>query len=101
MRFFILLIFLTTTAYSQDKPSPWVKGKIIPRWIRREFSSRRLDTDYEIIMKLYPSYLRGDFNGDGRRDYIIQLKEKHSGKSGFVIFHGKRPQALTIPISIL
>jgi FG-GAP repeat len=35
-----------------------------------------------------PSYLEGDFNGDGKTDVAVSNKERASGKLGIVIVHG-------------
>jgi hypothetical protein len=73
----------------------------IPRWVRTEFTNRNLDDRYNIIFELFPYTLQGDFNGDGRRDVAIQIQDKKSGKNGIAIFHGKRTQVISTPITIL
>ncbi len=73
----------------------------IPRWVRDAFFSEHLDNRYTIIYQLYPTFLKGDFNGDGRRDIAIQVKENRSGKMGIAVFHAKRPQALAVHVVIL
>lgn len=73
----------------------------IPKWVRAEFTARHLDDNYTVSYQLYPYYLRADFNDDSRRDVAIQIVEKKSGKAGFAIFHTKKPQALSIPITII
>ena len=34
----------------------------------------------EISRRMNPFYLRGDFNGDGKLDYVVLVKERKSGK---------------------
>ena len=72
----------------------------IPKWVRTEFSAQHLGDRYSVIYQLYPYYLKGDFNGDGRRDVAIQIAESKSGKIGIAIFHTKKPQAISVPVSI-
>jgi hypothetical protein len=36
-----------------------------------------------------PSYLEGDFNGDGKMDTAVLVKERSTGKYGIAIVHGK------------
>ena len=35
-----------------------------------------------------PSYLEGDFNGDGNTDVAVSIKERASGKLGIAIVRG-------------
>ena len=35
-----------------------------------------------------PSYLEGDFNGDGKVDVAVLVKERSTGKFGITIVHG-------------
>ena len=100
-KIFILVIIITSNLFAQEGrliPNPI---RNIPRWVRTEFAARHLDNNYTVNYQLYPYYLRADFNGDSRRDVAIQIVETKSGKTGFAIFHAKKTQALTIPISII
>lgn len=73
----------------------------IPKWVRDTYFAEHLDNRYTIIYRLYPTFLKGDFNADGRRDIAIQVREIRSGKIGIAVFHGKRPQALAVHVAIL
>jgi hypothetical protein len=73
----------------------------IPAWVRNEFAAKHLDEQYAITYTMYPYTFKGDFNGDERRDVVIQIVEKRSGKAGIAIFHAKRPQALYTNVAIL
>jgi hypothetical protein len=98
----VLILFFASAAYSQggghliENPL-----KDIPKWVRNEFAARHLDQRYTIVFRLYPRILRGDFNGDDKRDVAIQIEETSSGKLGVAIFHTKKVQALFVPVSIL
>ena len=94
---FILLV--TLQLHAQDRRLIQNPVRDIPRWVREEFG-KKFDQNYAITYKLYPHILRGDFNGDDRKDVVIQITEKQSGKSGFAIFHGKKPQALFVDVTI-
>ncbi len=99
--FFILLLLYPIMMNAQTGrliPNPI---RNIPKWVRNEFSSQQLDKKYTIIYRLYPHVLRGDFNGDGRRDAAIQIQERSSKKTGIAIFHARKPQALFSPVTIL
>src|SRR5260221_7823000 len=98
----VLVLFFASAAYPQggghliENP---LKG--IPKWVRNEFSAKHLDQRYSIVFRLYPHFLRGDFNGDDKRDVAIQIEETSSGKLGIPIFHTKKVQALSVPVSVL
>ncbi|SRR6266581_4853265 len=97
---YLLFFGWTMTAFSQGR---LIENPIrnIPKWVRTEFAARHFDQSYSILYRLYPYYLRGDFNGDGRRDVAIQVRESESGKSGIAIFHGKKAQAFATPVVIV
>ncbi|HYQ85768.1 MAG TPA: hypothetical protein VES59_00855 [Bacteroidota bacterium] len=73
----------------------------IPKWVRNEFSAQHLDRKYSMLFRLFPHCLRGDFNGDGKKDAAVQIEETSSGKLGIAIFHAKRVQALFVPVTVL
>jgi hypothetical protein len=43
---------------------------------------------YDISYRINPHYLEGDFNGDGKADVAVLLKERSTGKIGIGILHG-------------
>ncbi len=97
---FLSLIF-TTVSHSQEGrliPNPI---RNIPKWVRKEINARHMEDRYTINYRLYPYYLKGDFNGDRRRDVALQIQEKSSGKMGVMIVHQRRPQALSTFIAVL
>jgi len=96
-----LLFFLSISLYAQEGrliPNPL---RNIPKWVRNDFYAQDLDQRYAITYQLFPYTLHGDFNDDGRSDVAIQIAEMKSGKTGFVIFHRRKPQALVTQIVIV
>ena len=96
-----LVAFISITTYAQKGrliPNP---VRNIPRWVRNEFSVQQLDRQYEITYQLYPPFLKGDFNGDGKSDIAVLIAEKSSGKLGIALVHGKQAQAFKHRITIL
>lgn len=73
----------------------------IPRWVRDTFTGAHLDEKYTIIYERYPTILKGDYNGDGRKDVVLQVKEAGGGKDGIAIFHGRKAQALGTHVVII
>jgi len=97
--FFLLLMFPLSLIAQEGRliPNPL---RDIPRWAREEFQ-RTMTEKYTITYGLFPHTLRGDFDGDGRKDVIVQVSEKRSGMAGFIILHGRKPQALYIEKTIV
>ena len=95
------LLFLAPSLPASQKSKGWSTTKSIPKRARQEFTSQHYDAEYDITYQLYPSYLTGDFNGDGRSDDAILVHHRSSGKFGIAIIHGKWPQAIHAEISIL
>ena len=96
-----LIFFISVNMYAQGGhliPNPI---KNIPKWVRTEFSSQGLDLQYEITYQLYPPYLKGDSDGDRKKDAAILVQEKSSGKFGIALFHGKEVQAFKNHVIIL
>ena len=96
-----LLLLLSIPLHAQDGKLIENPLRKIPRWVRDEYFARHMDQDYDIIFKLYPPYLKGDFNGDRRNDVAIQLHNKTNGKIGIAIFHGKRTQDYRYQVNVL
>jgi hypothetical protein len=62
-------------------------GSSIPSYIQDAFDKSPLSKTHEFSFQINPHYLQGDFNGDGKLDTAILVKEKSSGKFGIAIFH--------------
>jgi hypothetical protein len=100
MRTLLLLFALPLSLAAQEGrliPNPL---RDIPRWAREEFQ-RTMAEKYTITYGLFPHTLRGDFDGDGRKDVVVQVTEKRSNMAGFMIIHGRKPQALHIEKTIV
>ena len=97
--YFLLLVTATGIAQQgQLFPSPLRK---LPTWVRKEFFGRNFDQQYTITFARHPVYLKGDFNGDGRKDFAIQVQDNKTNKDGIMILHGKKQQTISIPVSIV
>ena len=59
----------------------------IPKSVTEVFKSTGLDKLYDFFSALKPLYLTGDFDGDGKPDIAILVKQKSSGKIGIAVCH--------------
>ncbi len=60
----------------------------IPDAIQRAISSGSLAKNYELSFRIEPFYLRGDFDGNGKSDIALLVKQRSTGKLGIAIVHG-------------
>jgi hypothetical protein len=84
----LLLIIFTQCLLGQTNTysTPNQDSKI-PRAIKKSFSENKVDINYTPSFHLNPFYLKGDFDGDGKLDYAIMVKNKNSGKYGIAFCH--------------
>jgi hypothetical protein len=79
-------------AWSQA-PDAAAQRNNIPETIERAISKGPLAKDYEVSFHLNPFYLRGDFNGDGKVDVAVLVKQRSTGKLGIAIIPGGASKA--------
>jgi len=58
-----------------------------PREMERAFLKNALSKTHKFSFHMNPYYLHGDFDGDGKLDTAILVKESQTGKLGILIFH--------------
>jgi hypothetical protein len=86
----------STAEPSNASASGQVQRQNIPQWVVELFSAKKLDTDYDFALSLNPPYLRGDFNGDGKPDIAVLVKNKRSGKLGIAFCHGAKAEVFIV-----
>lgn len=57
----------------------------IPEAVQKAITRGALSKDYELAFRLNPFYLRGDFNGDGKIDVVVLVKQRPTGKLGIAV----------------
>jgi hypothetical protein len=77
----------TDLAASQT-PTAAAQANDLPEVVERVVKHGTLSTRYEISLQVKPPYLQGDFNGDGKIDVAILVKQRSTGKLGIAIVHG-------------
>lgn len=84
-------IDLKTKAVTQSDPrSSPSPGAIrdLPEAARRILTNGSLGKEYDVSASINPYYLEGDFNGDGKIDVAVLVKQRSTGKLGIAIVHG-------------
>ena len=64
-------------------------AQTLPAWFSTYFKQQKLDAKYDLKAYAKPSYLMGDFNGDGVKDVAALVIEKKTRKNGVLIMHQK------------
>ncbi len=74
-------------ASNSDLPD-YVLNESIPDQIQNVVLDEKFSSIYAISSHINPFFINGDFNGDGKLDTAILIKEKSSGMFGIAIIHG-------------
>jgi hypothetical protein len=75
---FLQALTCLTVRAADTEPPPWAV----------KLFNERLSTGYELVQKIEPSFYIGDFNGDGKSDVALLIKEKTTAKVGIAIVEG-------------
>ena len=67
---------------------PFQLSSSLPRGVLNVFERDASAKRYTLVAHLNPFYVNGDFNGDGRTDTAVLIKDVVSGKTGIAIVHG-------------
>jgi hypothetical protein len=96
---FILVLILFALPFSCAQEPP-VDLNNIPK--RIPACLKGTEIRYEISRRINPFYLRADFDGDGRVDYVVLVNEKSSKKEGFAFCFGNdtKPQFIGAGTSV-
>jgi hypothetical protein len=70
-----------------------VQTNDIPESVQTAITNGSLGKKYEVAFHLSPFYLRGDFNGDGKMDIAVLVKQRSTEKLGIAIIHGETEKA--------
>lgn len=82
------LLLVTGVAFGANgKEFSFVTDSSIPPHVKESYKQSGLAREYIFSTQINPFYIQGDFNGDGRLDCAILVKQKTSGKLGIAIFH--------------
>ena len=76
-----------TQSNLRSSPSPRAI-RDAPDEVKKALTKESSDKKYDLSFRIKPSYLEGDFNGDGKMDAAVLIEERSSGKLGIAIVHG-------------
>ena len=85
------LVNVNTRAITQsDSLPPQSPGTIceVPKAAKKALTNGSTGKKYDLSSYIDPCYLEGDFNGDGKLDAAVLMKEPSTGKRGIAIVHG-------------
>jgi len=60
----------------------------VPEVIHRVITNGLLAKEYPLSLRVNPFHLHGDFNGDGKADTAVLVKQRSTGKVGIAIING-------------
>jgi hypothetical protein len=80
-------VITESNATQSPAPSETLHPYNIPE-IERAIANGSLTKNYDVSFHMNPSYLRGDFNGDGKIDTAVLVKQRSTGKVGIAIING-------------
>jgi len=72
------------------------QSSTVPESVAELFKTTGFDKRFDFSTRLEPSYLRGDFDGDGKTDVAILVKQKSSGKIGIAVCHSSTKKIVLI-----
>jgi hypothetical protein len=76
-----------TQSDPQSSPSPRAIQEM-PDAVKKALTKGALGKEYDLSTRINPSYLEGDFNGDGKIDAAVLVTQRSTGKVGIAIVHG-------------
>src|SRR4029450_2352780 len=72
---------------SLSSPSPGAIRAVRER-VKKALTNRGPGKESDLSFRITLSYLEGDFNGDGKMDVAVLVKERSTRKLGIAIVHG-------------
>jgi hypothetical protein len=76
-----------TQSDSRSSPSPGANHDV-PDAVKKALTNGSAGKEYDLSFRINPSYLEGDFNGDGKIDVAALVEERSTRKVGIAIVHG-------------
>jgi len=107
---FVTSLFFTFNCYCQDKDSNdfnWKDSKVdmysieinklnFPEWVYKVILKEKLNSNYDLSIKINPFLLYGDFNGDGELDIAFWVQKRDSKNLGIMIMNSNEEKIYVI-----
>ena len=77
-----------------DAAQPLPLESQLPAWAAKPWAAASTANHVELFAAVNPFYQRGDFDGDGKADLAIIVRDKASGKIGILVLHRSGRPAL-------
>ena len=84
----VLLLATAPAAAIEESDIPFPTSASLPPDAMQALRTFPGSSRYALRANLNPYFLQGDFNGDGRLDTAVLVKEKATGKDGIAVVHG-------------
>ena len=76
-------------AQSDSRSAPSAESiSDLPDAVKKALTNGSTGEKHALSFRIKPSYLEGDFNGDGKMDTAVLVEERSTGKLGIAIVHG-------------
>jgi hypothetical protein len=75
---------------------PFPLSSSLSPYVLRVLESDAAAKRYAVVSHLNPFYIHGDFNGDGRIDTAVLIKDRDSGKTGIAVVHAGAKSAIIL-----
>ena len=93
LRILLFVSLAPLAAGGQDSPD---NSGNIPQSVKELFKTSGFEKRFDFSSNLKPSYLKGDFDGDGKPDVAVLVKQKAGGKIGIALCHSSTKKILII-----
>ena len=82
-----LLIIIPMSTVGQADVLSFAQQESIPSRVLKAFQGNNIEPHYSFSNKINPFYQRADFDGDGKPDFAVLIKQKATEKIGIALFH--------------
>jgi len=95
---FVLVLLLSQLASAKRVAPRAIRD--VPDAVKKGLTNGLARKQYDLSFRIKPSYLEGDFNGDGKMDLAVLVNERATGKHGIAIVHGTTGRVIILGAGI-